>query len=268
MRGRGEAAGHRHVQHRKRGLAQQGAGAFQPQVQIIARRGAAHIFAEQPLKLAAGQPDRARQLRRRNRVFQVVLHEGDGGDQLGVAVADAHTQRHALAVGGLADAVMDKLFRHRGRQIVAVLQADQMQHHVHRGAAAGAGEDRPVDLEQVAGYLDIREFLYEARDMLPMQRAAPFPQQPGARQQQWRAAQAAHLGAVAGQAAQLAEEPVIEIILCPRTAAQDQGREALDLRQRHFRHHGDAVAGGHRFAILGEDAPLIKRIARQPVGGT
>ena len=35
------------------------------------------------------------------------------------------------------------------RQVLAVMRADQLQHHVERGGRAGAGQDAAVDHEQV-----------------------------------------------------------------------------------------------------------------------
>src|SRR3546814_20568108 len=45
---------------------------------------------------------------------------------------------------------------------------DQAQHHVERGGAAGAGQPRPVDLEQLAGDVEIGKVLAEGVEVLPV----------------------------------------------------------------------------------------------------
>src|SRR3546814_9836434 len=82
--------------------------------------------------------------------------------QLGMAHAEARRQRDALAVVLVADALVHELVGDAGGQLVAVLAGDDVQHHVDGGGAAGAGEAVAVDLEELAGPLDVREILAEA----------------------------------------------------------------------------------------------------------
>ena len=86
--------------------------------------------------------------------------------------AQAHAQRHPLAVVGAADAIDDALLGNLGRELVAMRQGDPVQHQVQRGRPAGAGEAVAVDLVEIGGDRNVRERLDEARQVLPVDRAA------------------------------------------------------------------------------------------------
>ena len=64
MRGGDEAAGQRHVEHRHVGLQQQQPRAVEAQLEVIARRRAVQVFAEQPLELTASRAPRRARARR------------------------------------------------------------------------------------------------------------------------------------------------------------------------------------------------------------
>ena len=57
-------------------------------------------------------------------------------------------QRQALPVGRAADAVGEHHLADAVAGMVVEIVADQRQHHVKRGGAAGAGIDIAVDLEE------------------------------------------------------------------------------------------------------------------------
>ena len=149
MRGGDEAAGDRHLDHRHRRLDQQMPGAVEPDLQIVAGRRAAHLLAEQPLDLAPRQADRVGDLDQRQRLGEVRLHQLDDVEHLGVLHAEPGAQRQALAVGRAAHAVGQHLLADAVDEVVVEIVADQLQHHVERGGAAGAGVDVLVDLEEV-----------------------------------------------------------------------------------------------------------------------
>ena len=75
---------------------------------------------------------------------------------------------------------MQELAGDLARQVLAVMCADQLQHHVERGGGAGAVEDAAVDHEQVVAQSNIREGFSEAVGIVPMHGAAPVGQQPRA----------------------------------------------------------------------------------------
>src|SRR3546814_13238129 len=80
-RSRDEAAGQRHVDHRHVGLQQQQAGLVEPQLEIVARRRAVQVLAEQALELAGGEVGAACQLAAAERLLQVLLHGRDHRQQ-------------------------------------------------------------------------------------------------------------------------------------------------------------------------------------------
>ena len=97
-----------------------------------------------------------------------------------MAHAEPGRQRHALAVGRVADPLVDELLGDRRRERAPVLAPDQMQHEIERRRAARAGEAVAVDLEELGGHLEIGVGLGEAGEVLPMQRAAVALEQAGA----------------------------------------------------------------------------------------
>ena len=66
------------------------------------------------------------------------------------------------------------------RERRAVRLRDQVQHHVERGGAAGAGDACAVDLEQVIGDVELGKLLAQPVDILPVDGAAPVFERPAA----------------------------------------------------------------------------------------
>ena len=177
--------------------------------------------------------------------------------------AQAHPQRHALAVVGAADAIDDALLGDLGRELVAMCQGDPVEHQVQRGRAAGAGEAVAVDLVEVRGDRNLRERLDEARQVLPVDRAAMAVEQAGAGQHVCTRAQGADLGAAAVPAAQPGEHLLVLVVLRAQPAAQDQGRQQAGAWRLRRRDGGldldrDAVARG-------EPAPPSRDSSRQSI---
>src|SRR3546814_5554929 len=96
-----------------------------------------------------------------------------------MAHPQARRQRDALAVVLVADALVHELVGDAGGELVTVLAGDHVQHHVDGRGAAGAGEAVAVDLEQLAGHLDVGEVLAEAGQVLPVDGAAVAVEQAG-----------------------------------------------------------------------------------------
>ena len=178
VRGGDEAARHRDVDDRQVGLDQQQPRPLQPQFEIILRRRTANMLAKQALELAARQADGLRQFIRWQRILQILLHPIDRGDKLRMVAADPGAQRHALDDVGGPNMVDQALFGNLERQLLAVLQGNQMHHHIERRRPAGTGKAVAVDLVQMGADLDIGKFLGESRQVLPMDRAFMAAVQP------------------------------------------------------------------------------------------
>ena len=86
----------------------------QPQIEIVAGWRGVQIFPEQPFELACRKIGHPRDVCLRQRLLQIVLHRLHDGQKLGMADTKARAKFHPLAVGGLADAVMDELVGHFG----------------------------------------------------------------------------------------------------------------------------------------------------------
>ena len=69
-------------------------------------------------------------------------------------------------------------------EVVAVLGADQLEHQVERGDAAGAGEPVAVAQEQLLDHLDLGMALMEQLHGLPVQRDSVAVEQAGGGQRE------------------------------------------------------------------------------------
>ena len=168
--------------------------------------------------------------------------------------AQAHPQRHALAVVRPADAVDDALLGDLGRELVAMRQGDPVEHEVERRGAARAGEAVAVDLVEVGAHRDLRERLDEARQVLPVDRAAVPVEQAGAGQHVGAGAQGADMGAATVPAAQPGEHVLVLVALRAQAAAQDDRRQDAD---------GGRFAGGDGAVDLDRDARCWREPARR-----
>src|SRR5262245_47965466 len=110
----------------------------------------------------------------------MLLHERYNPGQAGMEDAVAGARLHALAIARVTDAVMDELLGDGSRQPVAVLEPDQMQHHVERSGAARASAAIAIDGEEAGIDLHLGEALAEAVDTLPVGGGAVAIEQAGA----------------------------------------------------------------------------------------
>ena len=223
--GRGnEAAAYRHLHHRHLRLAEKLARPLEPEAQIVAGGRAVHELAEQPLDIAARLAELGREGQQVERLLDVLLHQLDGGRQFLPVDAGIGLDRHVLAHRSLADLVVEQLFGDGYRQLLAMGGRDPVEHHVHRGGAAGTGEAVAVDLEQFAGRLDLREGFGEARQIFPVDRAAVAVEQPGAGKDVAGGADRAQVDALRRPAAQPRQDaPVVVPVPIDAAAHDDRG---------------------------------------------
>ena len=167
---------------------------------------------------------------------RLAFHELDDREHLGVLDAEARAQRQALAVGRAADAVGQHLLADAVDEIVVEIVADQLQHHVERRGAAGAGVDVLVDLEEIGKDVGLREGLGEARQVLPVDGAALVGQEAGGRQHMGAGAQAADGDAAIVFLAQPGEGRAVVVLLDIDAAAHDD--------------HGGPVRAGQLAALV------------------
>ncbi|MDT4841907.1 hypothetical protein FQZ97_757840 [compost metagenome] len=182
--------------------------------------------------------------------------------QLLVVHIEAAGDLHALVVLLGADAPQHELLGHLQRQGFAMAAADQGEHQVEAGGAAGAGDAPAVDLEQLLGGVEPRVALLEGFDGFPVQGQALPGKEFGLGQHEAAGVDAAQQQALALRAVQ----PVGQA----RTEAGERleaghHEQAIPLGRRiqpavHVQRH--AVAAGHRSAVQAEQAPAIELAAK------
>ena len=180
MRAGGKPAGQANLHNRLAGLLQQLAGAAQAQFQIIFGRHGVQVLLEQPFQLAAGDANIKGNVVGGQRFFNIGFHQAHCLGELGLAAANAGLQRNALALVAGANPFDAEHFRQLGGKVAAQLLANQRQHKVQRGRAAGAGAPVAVNFIQIGRNDHIGKIIAEAVDFLPVQGGAVAGQQPGA----------------------------------------------------------------------------------------
>ncbi len=143
--------------------------------------------------------------------------------------------------------------------------ADHGQHQVERRRASGAGEDAAMGLEQLAGDLDIREFLSERRRGLPVHRDPQAFQKAGLGEDVRASVEGAQHNPRPGELAQDGQGLAAFRAGRLEAGADDQGRRPLGAERR-VDHDAHGVGRFHRLRVLGIDAPAIERPPREPVG--
>ncbi|MNI13410.1 hypothetical protein D3C73_666380 [compost metagenome] len=182
MRRGHETAHRRHFDDRHRRLLEQLPGADQAQLQVVTRRRAVQVFLEQALELTTGYRDIDGQFVEIDRLFEVGFHQRNDFLQFWLIRAEHVLERHTLVILLVADALVDKHFRNGRRQFTAVIAADQVQHHVQRRGAAGAGETVTVEGEQAGAHGHPRESFLHGCQAFPVHAAIEAVEQAGAGQ--------------------------------------------------------------------------------------
>ena len=93
--------------------------------------------------------------------------------------AHARHQGHVLAVLVVADALQNELVRNHGRNVLAEMALDDVQHQIQGRHAAGAGVAVAVNSEELAGKNDFGEFFLQRSHVLPMHHGLVLVQQTG-----------------------------------------------------------------------------------------
>ncbi|MCY1173368.1 hypothetical protein D9M73_135240 [compost metagenome] len=177
-----EATHRRHFDDRHRRLLEQLPRTHQAQFQVVTRWRAVQVFLEQSLKLTTRHRNVDGQLIQVDRLFQVGFHQRDDFLQLRLVGAEHVLERHALVVLLVANTLVDEHLGDRRRQLAAVITADQVQHHVQRRGAAGAGETVTVEGEQAGAHRYTRESFLHRRQAFPVHAAIETIEQAGASQ--------------------------------------------------------------------------------------
>ena len=273
MRGGDEAAGDRHLDDRRIRLDEQVAGAVEPDLQIVARRRAAEIAPEQALDLAPRQARILGDLDQRQRLGDVGFHQLDDEEQLGVLQAEPGAERQPLAVGRRAHAVGQRLLADLRDDLLVEMLADQVQHHVERGGAAGAGVAIAVDLEEVGIDLRLRKALREGRQRFPVDGAAAAFQDAGVGEHPGAGIERADADLLAVERGDPGVEvAVVETLDAERAADEDvvgplaAAHPLARLLERHVDDELDAVRCRGRLAVERDERPAIGLLARHAVG--
>jgi hypothetical protein len=247
-------------------------GAVEPDLQIVARRRAAHLGAEQPLDLAARQANMVGDFDQRQRLGEVSLHQFDDRQDLCVLDAEACPERQALAVRRAAHPVGKHLLANPVDQIVVEIVADELQHHVERRRAAGAGEDVLVDLEQVGKHVGLRERFREARQVLPVDGAALVGQEPRRRQHMRSGTEPTDRNTAIVLLAQPRECRSVLVRFDIEAAADNHhgrpvrpGHLAALILQRGVDGAFDEVGCAHRLAVDAGETPFVSLVAQHAV---
>ena len=248
-------------------------GAVEPDFQIVASGRAPHLGAEQALDLPARQIDMVGDLDQRQRLGEIRLHQFDDGQHLGILHAETGAQRQALAVGRAAHAVGQNLFANAVDEALVEIVADQLQHHVKRRGAAGAGVDVLIDLEEVGKDIGFRKRFGEAWQVLPVDGASLVGQEARRGEDMRAGAKPADRDAAVVFLAQPGEGRLVVVALDIDAAADDS--HVRPIRPGHllalFLERGvdgafDAVRGAHRLAVDAGQAPAVGLVAEHPVG--
>ena len=188
-----------------------------------------------------------------------VLH--DAGEPV-VDEAEGVVGGDALPVVVVADAPVHEAVGDDLGQRAAVLARDQVQHHVERRDAAGAGHAVAVDGKQRLADLDAGMRLAEHRRRFPVQRHRMAVEQPRFGQRELARIDGADQRAVPVEPAQPGEQALGQV-LGRMVAGEDEdvGQEG-HVGDAHVGRDQHAVAGLHRRAVDGDE---VRR--EQPLAG-
>ncbi len=242
------------------------ARSLQPQLPVEAGRGAPQHLVEPALEVAQGETRDLAQPRQRQRLLQVTLHGRNDGEEPGVIDPGPELQGHALRIPRAPYAMLNELVGRVPGEVAAVLLLDQIEHHIEGRRAAGTGHAVPIDLKQPGRQAEMWKLAGEVLEFLPMQGTAIALEQARARQRIGARADAAQNGIVAREPAQPGEDPPVAVVAAANPGAEEHDRQPVDVRHRGMRLHGDAAAGAHGLAILGQEHPVVERLPAHPVG--
>src|SRR5262249_15031775 len=141
----GEAAGCGDVLNGDVAIEKRVASGLQAHLEVVAHRRFPYAIAEYPAERADGDAGALRQLARRQRRLQVLLHLMEDTREGRAAITRDVLSRHPLGFGIAADALADKAVGHDLRQTRPMAAGDQVAHEIEGGDAAGACDAVAVD---------------------------------------------------------------------------------------------------------------------------
>ena len=168
----------------------------------------------------------------------------------------------------VADPLVDELLGHRGRQLAAMVVADQRQHQVERGDPAGTSHALAVDLEQLRRDVELREGFLEAGQVLPMDGAAIAVEQSGVGQDIAAGGDRAQPVALPSELAQPAEHLPVVVGLGRQAGDHEQSLQTLRLGHGAVRQNLDPAGGFDGLTVARNDVPGVERTGRKTIGRT
>ncbi|MNH16401.1 hypothetical protein D3C79_760440 [compost metagenome] len=224
------------------------------------------VLLEQPLQLAPRHGHIHRQFVQVDRLFEVGFHQRDDFLQLRLVGAKHVLERHALVILLVADALVDEHLGNRGRQFATMIAADQVQHHVQRRGATGAGETVTVEGEQTGAHVDPWIGLLHRRQTFPVHAAIEAIEQAGAGQCPTAGAHRAKATRLAGLGLQPGDMFTGHGALDTHTPADDHGVDGWGAVHGGIRGDLQTIAGPDLAAVDGECVPAIQLTTGQLVG--
>ena len=166
----------------------------------------------------------------------------------------------------VADAFVQQLFGDASRQLIIVVQRDDVEHHIQRRRAARTGQPVPVDFEQLGCEFDVRITFDQPGQILPMHRAAVTVEQTGPGQDGTAGAQGAEGAAPCVQPAQPADHLAVIVVMGIDATANEQHRVGINLRQREINGNLNAIRCRDRAAVGGNQVAIIEPPAADMLG--
>ena len=206
------------------------------------------------------------QIRRADRILDVLLHHLDDLGELGMPDPDPRRDRQALRVLIGADRGIDELVGDGVGDLFAVILGDDLQHHVDRGGAAGGGHAVAIHDENRFRQLHLLELLKEAVLVFPVDGCTLAIEKAGLGDRVGAGAEPADGCAAPRLAPQPVEDRLGGRLLNVDAAADKHGVLALDLAEAHVEFEGGAVRAGALDPALAGEHPGIGVAPEDAVG--
>ena len=164
------------------GLLQQPARSVEPEIEIIGVWSDTQMAGEEYLQGSHARSDLRRDPRDRERLLDRSLHEPDRRGKPRLEEAEPADLDDRLAVGRQVLLVIDEDARDIEGDCHAMLEADQVQHHIERRCGTSRRETLAIDDEAIRDHIDRRESRRELIDLFPVRRRSVAVEQASFRQ--------------------------------------------------------------------------------------